>query len=321
MELKNIPINKVHPNPMQPREHFDRGKIQELASSIKSIGLINPINVRPKGNMYEIISGERRWKANQVAGKKEIPSIIKEINDGQMALESLIENVHREDLSDTEKAKSLRVIADKEEIKTNAELSRKVGISEKGIRMIFDSADIREELVGPTKDISQSVISETVGLSKEDRMKVIEKATEDGLGGRKVREMVSIIKKAPEPIKKIILETDVDPERLEPVFELDEDKQMEAVRIISEDHLNEIGAREVVERIKRGEKPITMTRINPTEDGHEKWASDTTEYIHYLMSKLDLYSTFSPKIETEELSDLNKNLNMLVKRINEILGV
>lgn len=66
MELKEILIDKIKPNPLQPREYFDREKIKELADSIKEVGLLNPIQVRPKNKGYEIIGGERRWKACQL---------------------------------------------------------------------------------------------------------------------------------------------------------------------------------------------------------------------------------------------------------------
>ena len=221
MELKEIPINKIHGNPLQPREYFDREKIKELANSIKEVGLINPIIVRERGKGYEIVAGERRFKAGQVAGKKTLPAIIKKLDNGQLMIESLIENVHREDLTDVEKAKALKIIMEREGIKTQSILAKKVGISERSIRMIFDSARIREEFVGPTKELSQSVISETIGLPKEERKKVIEKAAKEELGGRSVRKIVSVIKKSPESIKKAVLEKDLEPEIAERIMEIE----------------------------------------------------------------------------------------------------
>jgi hypothetical protein len=83
MEIKEIELNKIHPNPTQPREKFDRDKLRELSESILSNGLINPITVRVKGNGYEIISGERRWKAHQIADLDKIQVIVKEYrNEG-----------------------------------------------------------------------------------------------------------------------------------------------------------------------------------------------------------------------------------------------
>ena len=215
MELKEILIDKIKPNPLQPREYFDREKIKELADSIKEVGLLNPIQVRPKDKGYEIIAGERRWKACQVARKKTIPVIVKDVDNGRLMIESLIENVHREDLDDIAKAKALKTIMEKENVKSLSEISKLVGLSNVTIGDILDSAGMREELEGPSKRVSQSVISETKGLPKEERKKVIETAAEKDFGGRKIRKIVSVLKKAPSPLKKQILERKLEPELAE----------------------------------------------------------------------------------------------------------
>jgi ParB family chromosome partitioning protein len=220
MELKELPIDKIKPNPLQPREYFDREKIRELADSVKEVGLLNPIQVRPKGKEYEIIAGERRWKACQVAGKKTVPSIIKKVDDAQLMIESLIENVHREDLSDIEKAKALKIIMQKGKITSIVDLAKRVGLSKSYIDMIFDVADIRKELPEQVKEVSLSVISETRPLPKEERKKIIEIAAEKELGGRKVRKLISVIKKAPPSLKKQILEKKLEPEAAERKLEV-----------------------------------------------------------------------------------------------------
>lgn len=111
-ELKEIPIEKIKGNPLQPREYFDREKIKELAETIKKIGLINPITVRKaKNGSYQVVTGERRLKASEVAKLKTIPSFIKEYkSQGDIAVESLIENVHRENLNPLEQAKFIKRI-------------------------------------------------------------------------------------------------------------------------------------------------------------------------------------------------------------------
>jgi len=238
MEIKEIQIDKIKPNPLQPREYFDREKIKELADSVKEVGLVNPIMVRPKDGSYEIVAGERRWKACQVAGIKIMPVIIKDVDDGQLMIESLIENVHREDLSDVEKAKALKIIMKKEGIKSIQGVSKRIGMPYATINHIFDSASIREELSGPDKEVSQSVITETRGLQKEERKKIIEKASKEELGGRKVRKIVSLIKKAPGPIKKALLEEEkITPDIAEEIMEarLDEKQQKEIIEDIKED--------------------------------------------------------------------------------------
>lgn len=110
LEVKMLRVDEIRPNPFQPRESFPKEDIQQLAQSIKKVGLLQPITVRKKGETYQIVSGERRWRASQFAGLKEIPAIIKDVSDSQLMLESLIENVQRTDLQPIEKARGLREI-------------------------------------------------------------------------------------------------------------------------------------------------------------------------------------------------------------------
>ena len=104
-----LKIRDIEPNPEQPRRNFDKEKLSALADSIKEHGVIQPILVREKqGGMYEIIAGERRWRAARIAGLKEVPVIIKDYS-GPEALEvALIENIQREDLNPIEEAMAMR---------------------------------------------------------------------------------------------------------------------------------------------------------------------------------------------------------------------
>jgi len=98
--IANLDINKIEANPFQPRDHFDQEHLEELASSIKKQGIIQPITVRKMGyEKYQLISGERRLRAAKLAGIKEIPSYIRVANDEQMLEMALIENIHRKDLN------------------------------------------------------------------------------------------------------------------------------------------------------------------------------------------------------------------------------
>lgn len=107
MKVDMIDINKIMPSPFQPRETFEKEEIKELAESIKEFGLLQPIVVKPAGNgNYQIIAGERRWRASQFAGLKKIPAIIRDVDEKEQMAESLIENVHRKDLSGIEKGRA-----------------------------------------------------------------------------------------------------------------------------------------------------------------------------------------------------------------------
>jgi ParB family chromosome partitioning protein len=110
-EAKLVPIGRIAPNPEQPRRTFDDGTIGELASSIKARGILQPIRLRIYGDGYQIVAGERRFRAAQLLGLTELPAIVVEQNDDSQAfLDSLIENVHREDLNPLDRATAVRQV-------------------------------------------------------------------------------------------------------------------------------------------------------------------------------------------------------------------
>ena len=106
--LKNLKITEVEPNRDQPRKNFNQESLEELAESIKEFGLIQPIVVTKKDGYYSIVAGERRWRACKIAGKQEIPAIVREDDDRKNTEMALIENVQREDLNPYEKALGIK---------------------------------------------------------------------------------------------------------------------------------------------------------------------------------------------------------------------
>ena len=108
IQIIEIDINKIKTNPNNPRKKFDEKKIKELADSIKSCGLINPINVKKIGNKYELISGERRLRAYKLANKKTIQAIVSNQDNKINLISGLVENLQRENLSEYEKALFIR---------------------------------------------------------------------------------------------------------------------------------------------------------------------------------------------------------------------
>ena len=101
---QKVKITQIEPNKSQPRKQFDEDALQELADSIKQYGVLEPLIVTKKGNFYEIIAGERRWRAARLAGVKEVPVVIREYTDREIMEISLIENIQREDLNPIEEA-------------------------------------------------------------------------------------------------------------------------------------------------------------------------------------------------------------------------
>lgn len=106
--VQNIKITKIEPDKEQPRKRFDEEKLEELANSIKQYGVIQPIIVTLKDDYYQIIAGERRWRASKLAGMEEIPAIIREDDDKKNTEIALIENIQREDLNPYEKAVGIK---------------------------------------------------------------------------------------------------------------------------------------------------------------------------------------------------------------------
>ncbi len=201
MELKEIKVKDILPNFYQPRTNFEKEGIKELADSILSNGLINPIIVRVWKNKYMIVAGERRWRAHKIVGLKTIQTFVKEYKtEGQFMVESLIENLHRKDLSPQEASKFARRIMKIEKISLYKDLAKRLSISEATIRQWFDADDIRKILPKEIqKKVSPTVIYETKGLPEKERVELVKKAVREDFGGSKMRQLVSEIKREPIP--------------------------------------------------------------------------------------------------------------------------
>ena len=131
-KILNLSINDVEPNRNQPRKHFDEEALDELAESIKRYGLIQPIIVTKKDGYYEIIAGERRWRACKKAGLKEVQVIVREDDERKNKEISLIENIQREDLNAVEKAMGMKVLMEEYSL-TQEQISKILGKSRSSI--------------------------------------------------------------------------------------------------------------------------------------------------------------------------------------------
>lgn len=131
-QILNIPIEDIIPNRFQPRLNFDENGLEELAASIKEHGIIQPLVLRPLGDKYEIIAGERRFKAAKIANLLSVPALISKLDDKKSAEVAIVENVQRRDLSSIEEAKSYKALLDKGYL-TQEELAKKMGLSQSAI--------------------------------------------------------------------------------------------------------------------------------------------------------------------------------------------
>lgn len=124
-----IPVGSISPNPRQPRQIFDEEALAELAASIKIVGLLQPVVVRKTGGgSYQIVMGERRWRACELAGLEVVPAIVRETSDGDLLRDALIENLHRQQLNPLEEAAAYQQLLDDFEA-THEELARRIGRS------------------------------------------------------------------------------------------------------------------------------------------------------------------------------------------------
>jgi ParB family chromosome partitioning protein len=124
--LQQCGIEEVHPNPFQPRKAFSDEQLQELVDSIREKGILQPLLVRRRSDGYELIAGERRWRAAQRAGLREIPILVRDVSDSEMLEISLIENIQREDLNPIEEAEAYKRLMEQFHL-TQEEISKKVG--------------------------------------------------------------------------------------------------------------------------------------------------------------------------------------------------
>jgi len=143
MKLK---INEVEPNKAQARKVFDEEAIEDLASSIKEYGVIQPIIVSKKNNFYEIIAGERRWRASKKAGLTEIPAIVRDDDEQRNKEISLIENIQREDLNPIEKARGIKLLMDEYDL-TQAKVAEKLGKSRSSIANTVRILNLDERVI------------------------------------------------------------------------------------------------------------------------------------------------------------------------------
>lgn len=202
-----VKITRVEPNRDQPRKNFDEDSLQELADSIKQFGLLQPILVQDKGDHYEIIAGERRWRAAKLAGLKEVPVIIKKYTEQEIVEISLIENIQRQDLNPIEEAQAYKRLLTEFHLKQD-ELAERVSKSRAAV-----TNSIR--LLKLSDEVQQMVIDDMIStgharalLAIEDQnmqYTIAQKIFDEKLN---VRDVEKLVKNLNNPPKQKIKETD-----------------------------------------------------------------------------------------------------------------
>ena len=217
-ELKIIQLSEIQKNPYQPRKDFSEEKIQELAQSIKENGLIQPIIVRQSPVIgYEILAGERRYRASIVAGLSEVPVIVKNLSDQDMMVHSIIENLQREDLNPVDEAKAYQSLIDKGF--THADIAEKMGKSRPYITNLVRLLNLSPSILKEVESgrLSQAHARLLINLSKKDQENLLKRIQEEDLSVRqverllqekkqekKIREKYFFIKEEEDKLKKLL---------------------------------------------------------------------------------------------------------------------
>jgi ParB family chromosome partitioning protein len=188
-----LPVGALQPGKYQPRTRMDPGSLEELAASIKSQGLIQPISVRPVGNArYEIIAGERRWRASQIAGLAEVPVLVREIPDDAALAMSLIENIQREDLNPLEEAAGLQRLIDEFGM-THQQAADSVGRSRSAtsnlLRLLQLAKPAQDMLMA--RDIEMGHARALLALAKAEQGRVAAMVVEKGWSVRETERLVA----------------------------------------------------------------------------------------------------------------------------------
>ena len=204
--ISTIKTSLIDPKSDQPRKYFDKDALEELSASIAENGVLQPILVRKySDDRYQIIAGERRFRASKLAGLTEIPAIVLEKDDKKAAEIALIENVQREDLNPLEEALGYKALAEEYGM-TQEELSQKVGKSRSAIANTLRLLDLPDEILTlvASKELSSGHARTLLGLKDKDNMILLaQRAVEDDLSVRVLEELVKKYNKPTKPIKEI----------------------------------------------------------------------------------------------------------------------
>ncbi len=195
--INEIPVDQIEPNPGQPRRDFDEESLRELADSIQAIGIIQPVTLRQVAdNKFQIIAGERRWRASQMVGLKAIPAYIRTINDENVMEMALVENIQREDLNAIEIALAYEHLLETTGM-TQEKISERVGKSRTAVtnylRLLKLPAQVQMSL--QKKEIDMGHARALLALSSpSQQIKLYKEVVKNGYSVRKVEEMVQALK-------------------------------------------------------------------------------------------------------------------------------
>lgn len=207
--LTHLDIDLIRPNPLQPRVVFDPDKLEELATSLKSKGVLQPIVVRPAEGGYQIIAGERRWRASQRAGLQTIPAIIQDVSDREMVELALVENIQRDDLNPIEEAQAYQMMNSQFGL-TQQQIAGRVGRSRVAVAntlRLLQLPQVVQSMV-VSEQLSMGHARALIPLPESDQLRLARLIAEKGLSVRQTEARVRRLLALPESAKKVVLPRD-----------------------------------------------------------------------------------------------------------------
>jgi ParB family transcriptional regulator, chromosome partitioning protein len=203
-ELRELPVELIAPNPHQPRRHFDEEALVALSTSLQDRGVLQPVLVRPvAGGTYELIAGERRWRAAQLAGLETVPAVVRPHDDAESLELALIENMAREDLNPVEEARACILLTEELGL-TREELGRRVGRSRVAVSNLVRLLDLPDEVLDLLADgtLSQGHGRAILMAADHDaRRRLARRAAAQGWSVRRTEAEARAANETPEPIR------------------------------------------------------------------------------------------------------------------------
>jgi ParB family chromosome partitioning protein len=189
--LRRLPIESIHRGSFQPRVHFEPASLEELAASIRAQGVLQPIVVRTHGDEYELIAGERRWRAAQLAGLQEIPAVIRDLDDSAAAAIALIENIQRENLNALELANGLQRLI-KEFGLTHQQVADTVGRSRASVSNLLRLLELADEVKSllDHNELEMGHARALLALSPAQQIQLGRRIAKQGLSVRETEDLV-----------------------------------------------------------------------------------------------------------------------------------
>jgi len=249
-----IPIDKIIPSQSRLRLNFDKESLQELANSFEEKGVLEPIIVRKQENRYQIIAGERRWKAAKIIGLKELPAIVKTIPEEDVLILSLMENLHRKDLTDIERENAIYEMWVSGRFKTQSEMAKALGVKKKSISDDIDAWEFRHQNK-TSESVPTYIIARTYGLEEKERKHIIKKFEKGEFRATDVYSVVKTVKKGSNLLRMELLKPDstITPKIAEIIVESLPNRRDRdiAVQHVKRDRLNADEVENLVEKIQR----------------------------------------------------------------------